>query len=326
MANIFSIVLLLVLAGFFIFLAARSLRARRLWVKWPGLILSGLLALIFLAVTAVALLGFYRLNIAPHKYAVSDIQVSMTPENVARGERLAYICSDCHASAKGSLPLDGLDLLAATADAPPIGTLIGTNLTPGGPLADWSDGEIIRAIREGVDKDGKPLFVMPSIAFRHMSDEDVQALVAYLRSQPAVENDLPDQDLNILGALFVGLGQFSSSAQAPITGPVAAPPKGTAEYGDYLVRAFGCEDCHGPDLDGQAGLMGPGVNLTLIVPNWTADQFIQLFRSGTSPITGRKIEPEAMPWMAYEEAFSDEELRDIYTYLHSLEPVASPVQ
>ncbi len=325
MANIFSVVFLVVLAGFFIFLAARSLRARRAWVKWPGLVLSGLLALIFLAVTAVALVGFFRLNVASHRYTVSDIQVSMTPENIARGERLAHICTDCHASAKGSLPLDGLDLLANTADAPPIGTLIGTNLTPGGPLAGWSDGEIIRAIREGIDKGGKPLLGMPSVAFRHMSDEDVQALVAYLRSQPEVENNLPDRNLNILGALFVGLGQFPSSAQPPITGPVTAPPRGTARYGDYLVRAFGCEDCHGPDLDGAGVMMGSGVNLTLIAPGWNEDQFIQLFRSGTSP-SGRKIEPEAMPWQAYNEAFSDDELRDIYTYLHSLEPVESPAQ
>ncbi len=316
---------MLALAGLFVFLAVRALRARRAWVKWPGLALSGLLGLVFLAVTAVALLGFYRLNIAPHRYAVSNIQVSMSPANIARGERLAHICADCHASTKGSLPLDGMDFLANMAGAPPVGTLIGTNLTPGGPLAGWSDGEIIRAIREGVDKDGKPLFGMPSIAFHNMSDEDVQALMAYLRSQPAVENNLPGRDLNLLGALFVGLGQFPSSAQTPITGPVVAPSKGTAEYGDYLVRAFGCEDCHGPNLDGQAGVMGPGVNLTVIVPNWTEEQFIQLFRTGTSP-NGRKIEPEAMPWMAYNEAFNDAELRDIYTYLHSLEPVASPAQ
>ena len=67
---------------------------------------------------------------------------------------------------------------------PPVGTLYGANLTPAGEIKDWSDGEIIRAIREGVHKTGRSLIIMPSEVFRHLSDVDVQAIVAYfVRSQ-----------------------------------------------------------------------------------------------------------------------------------------------
>ena len=81
-------------------------------------------------------------------------------------------------------------------------------MTPGGPLKDWSDGEIVRAIREGLDRDGRPLLIMPSDAFHHLSDDDVQNLVAYLRSQPAVQHATPARDMNLLGLILVGAGLF----------------------------------------------------------------------------------------------------------------------
>ena len=87
-----------------------------------------------------------------------------------------------------------------------MGVLYATNLTPGGPLKDWTDGEIVRAIREGVGQDGRALIGMPSQAYRNLSDADVQALVAYLRSQPAVDNPQPARNLNVAGRALPGRG------------------------------------------------------------------------------------------------------------------------
>ena len=78
------------------------------------------------------------------------------------------------------------------------------------------DGEIVRAIREGIDRDGRPLIAMPSQAYRNFSDADAEALVAYLRSQPAVDNPQPARNLNVLAALFLGTGLFPTSAQPPV--------------------------------------------------------------------------------------------------------------
>lgn len=319
MINALSVLVVLLLAIFFFFLMVRAWRARRAWIRWPGVVLSGLLGLVFLTVAGVAAYGFYQLNTAPYTYTTADVQVAMTEENIARGQRFAYVCIDCHSST-GELPLDGSGFdFFADPSAPPVGSLWGPNLTPGGDLKNWTDGEILRAVREGVDKDGRPLMIMASQVMHNMSDEDAQALVAYLRSQPAVERSIPDRNLNILAALFVGAGMFPTSAQEPITAPVVAPQAGTVEYGEYLISATGCVDCHGEKLDGVvSNAFGGGApDLTASIPTWQEEEFIRFFREGVLPV-GRSVDPMAMPWKIYGQAFTDDNLKDIYSYLHSL--------
>ena len=84
-----------------------------------------------------------------------------------------------------------------------MGMLYAPNLTPGGDIDDWTDGEVIRAIREGVHKTGRSLLIMPSMNYRYMSDDDVQAIVAYLRSQPPTSGQTPANQFNLLDALFL---------------------------------------------------------------------------------------------------------------------------
>lgn len=323
-ANIGIIIVLIGLAALFGWLSSRAWRAKKAWIKWPGGILSGLLGLLFIAVTAVVLLGYYKLNTAPAVYTVSDVKVAMTQDQIARGERLAHICLDCHSSTD-QYPLDGGkgDMLAG---GPPIGSIYAPNLTPGGPLQNWSDGEILRALREGIGKDGRPLIIMPSMAMHSMSDADAQAMVAFLRSQPAVQRDLPERNLSPLGAAFLGIGMFPTSAQTPITQPIVAPQTGTAAYGEYLAHAMGCADCHGKNFAGlpAGGLAPSGPNLTTIVPKWQQADFINLFRNGLDP-SGRHISDQ-MPWRNYSSSFTDAELGDIYSFLHALSPVEMSAQ
>ncbi len=152
-----------------------------------------------------------------------------------------------------------------------------------------------------------------------MSDDDVQAVVAYLRSQPAIANDSPETSLGLLGALVIGSGMFQTSAQPPITGPVAAPPAGqTKEYGGYLVGIAACRTCHGPTLSGGGGGFVPaGPNLAAIVPSWTDAQFIATIRNGADP-SGHTLDPEEMPWRALSATFTDDDLRAIYAYVRDL--------
>ena len=323
--NALVLLILFVVAVMFFFLAALAWRSRSAIVRFLGVILAGLLGLAALAVVAVALLGFYRLNNTAYTYTDRNIPVTGSPEALARGERLANICTGCH-STRGELPLDGSgeDFLAGPG-APPIGTLWATDLTPSGPLKDWSDAEVARAIREGVDNQGRPLIIMPSQAFHAMSDEDVMALVAYLRSQPPSGRSLPDRNLNALAALFVGAGMFPTAAQEPITEPVTAPPAGTPEYGGYLSQIGACRDCHGATLSGEPGFDGSSApNLRVRTKDYTPEQFLTFFTTGENP-EGRVVAPEAMPWLEYRRAFTDEELVDLYNYLAGL-PVAGDGQ
>jgi hypothetical protein len=102
-----------------------------------------------------------------------------------------------------------------------VATLYPPNLTPAGEIKNWSDGELIRAIREGVHQSGRPLLIMPSDEFHNLSDADVRSVVAYLRSQRAVKHDAntdtPSNGVNLFGALYVGAGIFDMSVQPPIT-------------------------------------------------------------------------------------------------------------
>ncbi len=321
MVNIFVLLALcLLVAGSFV-LAFRLKRSQRAWIKWPGMLLSGLMGLILLATSAVATMGLYKLNVPPYQYTLTDVKVTGTSEQMVRGEQLAYLCIDCHSST-GELPLDGSRDNLATEEVP-IGILYATNLTPGGPLADWTDGEIIRAIREGVDKNGRPLIGMTSEPFSHLSDSDVHALVVYLRSQPAVNRDLPEQDLNILAAILFGANLAPTAAQPPITVEIIAPPANTVEFGQYLVYTSGCRDCHGLDLTGPPNpFVPPGPNLTMAMSNWTEEQFMTFLRTGVNNY-GRSVDPKQMPWTSYSRALSNTDLQDIYRYLIGLEAVAA---
>jgi mono/diheme cytochrome c family protein len=311
---------LIVLVGW---LAKRAWGSQRAWLKWIGVIVAGLVTLIFAVLFVVGAIGFARLNL-PQSNPVTDVQVAGTPDQIAHGQKLALLCTACHATTEGRLPLDG----GTRNFVGPLGMVVPPNLTPAGPLKSWSGGEIIRAIREGVANNGRALIVMPSDQFHGMSDADVQSLVAYLRSQPAVQHDTPANALSPLGMLLVGAGIFSTSAQAPITQPVVAPPAGvTVDYGKYLVGISGCRACHGADLAGgtPGGFTPVGPNLTAIVPKWSQSDFVKTIRTGVDP-TGHALTPDQMPWKLFDAMYTDDELGAIYTYLHSLTLIVKPAK
>jgi cytochrome c553 len=333
MFDYIGILILILLIAFFGFLLTRAWRLKNKTFKWVAVFFTGLLTVIPVALLILALVGFYKLN-QRFDNPVTDAQVSGTTEQIARGEKLANLCVSCHAPGD-QLPLSGSNFVAKF-EFPPLGRLYAPNLTPSGNIKDWTDGEVIRAIREGIHKNGRSLLVMPSATMRKMSDEDVQALVAYLRSQPATGESTPDTQFNVLGAIFMTLSDFRT-AQTPV-GHVTAPQTGTPNYGKYLVDILGCRDCHGDQLQGkvdndQPG-PPPGPNLTLIVPQWTEAEFMNFFNTGTLP--GGSTVPiltlksgfssPRMPWTEFRAATTDDELKAMYICLHSLQPVEGPAK
>jgi mono/diheme cytochrome c family protein len=205
----------------------------------------------------------------------------------------------------------GLDL---SGDIPlPVGTFVSANLTPAGPLKDWSDGEIMRALREGVGNKGQRLMVMQSTYVRYLSDEDIHALIAYLRSQPAVESNVqePLDQPNMLGVVLLGSGIIPELA--PVKEAIVAPPKGaTVEYGQYILSYQDCRSCHGNDLNGGDGTLGPAGPPLSVVKGWSQEEFLGAMRTGITP-AGRALQPP-MPWKTISK-MEDEELQAMYLYL-----------
>jgi mono/diheme cytochrome c family protein len=307
---------LLVLTIVFFWLTLRVARARSWLVKVPGFLIFGLLTLLFAAFTVASARGAYEI-LRSHGNPVANVQVQSIPAQVQRGQQFANLCIGCHSSS-GQFPLDGS---TESFTPPPLATLFAPNLTPGGRLKDWSDGEIVRAIREGIGRDGRALLIMPSETFHNLSDADAQAIIAYLRSQPAVQHDTPERQVTVLGAAIIGSGMFPTAAQSPITEPVTAPPPGpTADYGRYLVGWTGCTACHGANLTGGAsGGFGPpgGPNISTVGKRWDQAGFIRAIRTGATP-DGKTLDNEQMPWQEYNAVFTDDDLRAIYAYLQTL--------
>jgi mono/diheme cytochrome c family protein len=314
MYDFIGIGIIVALALFFGVLTWRAWQAQRLWVKLLGGIPTTLLTVIFTAALVLVFVGYAKVN-RTYPNPVPDIQVSMAPERIAYGEKFARTCTGCH-SPNGNFPLAGQDF---GADGPPLGTFWASNLTQT-HFKDWSDGEIIRAIREGIGKDGRSLMIMPSDAFRNLSDDDVQALVAYLRAQPPAEPDTPPRQINVIGALLLAtvIPDAIFTAQAPLTARVIAPPIGrTAEYGNYLIH-LGCQHCHSQDFAGiPAGGDSPlsGPSLVAYAQRTSEEEFVQTLRTGIRP-DGSALS-DAMPWRDLDK-LSDDDFGAIYLYLRTL--------
>ncbi len=311
-----NILILLVLIAITVgagWLTFRAWKAKRWFVKWPGVIVSGLLTLVFALVVFAAGSGLAKMYV-PTSEPAPNLKVEGTPEQIARGKYLAYIgCAGCHGT-KEEFPLTGGFDFAQEIPMP-IGSIVSRNLTPAGVLKERTDGELFRAIRHGYTKDGTLLAFMSFLPYRQLSDDDTKAIIAFLRSQPAVESKTAGgDDINLLGAMLAGAGMLPTGD--PINkGVITAPAKGiNAEYGKYVATFGECRGCHGKDMTGTpASAAGPAVpNPRPIVGTWTREQFAQTMHTGVRP-TGQAF-PAGMPWKNASR-MTDDDLSALYEYI-----------
>jgi mono/diheme cytochrome c family protein len=240
-------------------------------------------------------MGVYK-TYSPRGNDVREITVVSSPEKIAAGEALAaFACAGCHSLDK-TLPLSGgEDILA---DIPmPMGHATPPNLTPAGNLPSYTDGEIRRIIREGTSPDGHLSPLMSSMNFRVLSQYDLDSLVAYLRSQPAVPNDAEfEQSLSPLAMVFLALGFFPVKEQPESNEPPPLVAKGaTAAYGGYIGEMIDCALCHGDGLVGGTSNLAPRGPDLITVSFWSSSEFVNTIRTGMKP-NGDELDPEEMPW------------------------------
>jgi mono/diheme cytochrome c family protein len=237
---------------------------------------------------------------------------------VARGQRLALTsgCTDCHGTDFG-----GHVIL----DEPLIGRVAGPNLTSARLTSTFTDADWERAVRHGVRRDGRPLLFMPAHEYAHVADDEIAAIVAYVRSVPAVRREVPSTVAGPLGRLLYLMGQVAFVPAERVAHARAhassVPPAPTAAYGAYL--AAGCTGCHGAtyaggSIPGAPPDWPPAANLTPAgLGMWTEEDFRRALREGRRP-DGSTIRPP-MP-IAATRHLNDVEVSALWAYLRTLTP------
>jgi mono/diheme cytochrome c family protein len=268
---------------------------------------------------------------------------------VERGHYLVEVlaaCGNCHTPVGPQGPVRERHLAGGQhirEDA--FGLAVASNITPDPAtgIGAWTDAEIIRAIREGKGKHGRTLGPpMPVGMYRHMSDADVRAIVAYLRTVPPVHNAVPP-------------GQYTVTLPASYGPPVTSVPEPSREdpitYGAYLAGPIAhCLSCHTPlGADGRrdmtrlfaGGRLLPRVGGRLfpepqgmiysanLTPDpetglgtWSDAQIIQAIY-GVRP-DGRVLQPP-MPWPYFAGKIAAADLQALLAYLRSLPPITNKV-
>jgi len=310
-------------------------------MKWTGIVI-----LCLVTIFVILVFSFQNRKFTadyPNIHATTDTSM------IARGRYLAFgpaHCSGCHSPKSNDEKInlgEKLPLMGGREFDLPIGKIYSRNITPDNEtgIGKLPDSVIARSLRYGVARDGRALFdFMP---FHNLSDEDLTAVISFLRSQESVKNEVPDNHFNFLGK---AVRAFLIKPVGP-DGEVAksVKPDTTAEYGKYLAHYIAnCRGCHTnrnlmtgaytgaafagglkfeSESDTEKGAYTITPNLTPDketgrIAGWTQEQFINRFRQKKLiPISG-------MPWDQFRN-MSDNDLKAIYSYLMSLEPIKNKI-
>jgi mono/diheme cytochrome c family protein len=302
-------------------------------LKWTGISIISLILIFVIVVFAMQ----NKKYDAPYP----SLNASKDSSIIERGRYLVYgpaHCSGCHSPIENQEKIkkgEQVPLLGGYEFKLPIGKIISPNITPDDEtgIGKWPDSVIARSLRHGVGHDGRAIFdFMP---FHNLSDEDLTAVISFLRSQPPVKNKVDVRQLNFLGK---AVKAFMIKPVGP-EGEVAKSVKAdtTAEYGKYLANYItNCRGCHtnrdlmtgayigqyyagGFKLEAPDGSYCVSPNLTPDkesgkITGWSQQQFIDRFR------LKRTIATSDMPWEQFK-SMSDDDLKAIYNYLQTLEPI-----
>lgn len=309
-------------------------------LKWTGIVIVSLI--VILAITVAC-----RQNL---KYEASypDIRASTDSSVLARGRYLAFgpaHCADCHGAPESrELMMKGeeVPLSGGMPFKLPIATIYVKNITPDMEtgIGKLTDKEIARLLRYGVRPDGTAM--LDFMPFHNVTDEDLTAIISFLRSQQPVKHKIPENTTTVVGKVVKAFLIKPVGPDGEI--PKSIPRDTTAAYGKYLAHNIAnCVGCH-TNRDMMTGAMisepfSGGLkmesavdpeNYSILTPNltpdstgrlfgWSQEQFIKRFRQG------RIIPHSPMPWPSFSR-MSDDELKALYSYLQTVKPVKNEIK
>lgn len=253
-----------------------------------------------------------------YKIEAEAIHISYDTAAIVRGERLTRTraCVDCHGKDMGGSSL---------VDDPLIGSFVTKNLTrgKGGLPADFSAKDWVLAMKHGLNKDHKPLYLMPSHELSLLTEKDMADIIAYCSQLPPVDREQEEFSIGPLGYVLSELDLIPllpvefTNHKLPYAKEIA--PAVTAEYGKYI--AMMCANCHGPKLKGGESPVPGGkyvadISATGKPGKWTHQQFITALHTGKTP-EGKILNPEDMPWTITKN-YTEDELTALHLYLLTL--------
>ena len=289
-------------------------------------IILGILIGLVVVIAGLGLFARTRSQAAINKkytVAVRPLAIPTAAAAIAHGRHIAETrgCIECHGRDFGG---------AQVIEDGAMGRLYGPNLTPGkgSSTAGFADEDWVRAIRHGVGKDGRGLFVMPSLEYSHFSDEDLGALIGYLKTLPPVDRERVATAYGPVSQILLTLSPEKMISAGAIDHANVAPPvsiaKGpTVEYGHYLAAS--CMGCHGPNFTGGKIEIGPpdwpmAANLTPHpdgrLSKWSEQDFIAAIRTAKRPDGSElnSVMPRGFGGM------DDIELKALWAFFKSLPP------
>lgn len=275
-----------------------------------------------------------------------EIEATDDPEVIARGEYLFHTaahCTACHTPRENLEELEPGEYAVPAGgtewEMGPLGTIRASNITPHDEtgIGGWTDAELARAIRHSVKRDHSPALMMNFSG--PVSDEDLTAIISYMRNIEPVDNETAPSEPGLLGHVLFrgGLKIFASPRPETLTAPAHVGPteQPTVERGEYLARGPGaCVGCHtevdrstgdiegtpfaggfpDPDpTDPDKEIVAPNITPGGILNEWSKESFVTRMKAG------RTVKGSIMPWENYA-GMTDEDLESIYLYLQSLEP------
>lgn len=297
-----------------------AVTARRV-ITIIGTTLGVIAALIVIAYIAVVVIS-NRMLAATVTLPVTVDEIPIpdgNPEAIARGQYLVdhvIGCKDCHGDDFGG---------QAPVDSPALGTFWAPNLTAGegSVTRGFTPSDWLRALRHGLGRDHRRLFLMPSADFVTFSDGDIASIIAYVKSMPPVDRPNRGIVLGPVGRVLVATHQITfafDKIDHHEERPVATPGP-TAEWGRVLAGT--CSGCHGAGYSGGKIPGGdpawpPARNLTpdaTGLKTWTFDDFSNALRHGRRPDGAQVGAP--MPWQAFA-GMSDTDTHAIWAFLQTL--------
>ena len=294
--------------------------------KILGYVLGGLVILIGIGATVVYFKSNARLQ-KTHVVTPRPVAIPTDAVAIAHGKHLAETrgCNDCHGK-----DFAGNKVIEDAA----MGTLHGPNITrgKGGRIAAFKDEDWVRAIRHGVGPDQRGLFIMPSEEYVHFSDEDLGALIAYMKTVAPIDRERVPTALGPVSRVLLATGKMKLAADEidhANVKPAFVPAGITGDYGQYIAKA--CIGCHGPNFSGGKIAIGPpdwpeAANLTphaqSRLAKWSEADFINVLRTAKRP-DGTELNP-VMPRPFGQ--MNDVELKALWAYFKALPPVATGVR